>query len=104
VNVAETTYGVYLVHVIFIDLVFAAAAHVLYSHHQVYGPLPLVLIWVVLAPIAYFLSLQFTRALASSRRWGWTVGAANSGVRKRVAATVITSQDMVPAGQSLGNA
>jgi membrane-bound acyltransferase YfiQ involved in biofilm formation len=104
VNVAETTYGIYLIHAIVINLVFAAAARVLYTHEHIYGPVGLVLLWVVLAPTAYFLSLRFTQALASNPRWGWTVGAANSGVSKRVATTVIMSEEMAPAGQSLGNA
>lgn len=75
VKVAETTYGIYLIHAFVIELVFALAAPVVYAHGQAYGAVGIFVMWLVLAPAAYFLSLQFTRAVASSTRWSWAVGA-----------------------------
>ncbi len=104
VNVAETTYGVYLIHAIVIDVVFAAAAHVLYAHDHVYGPVSVLLIWAVLAPIAYFLSLQFTQALGSIRGLGWAVGATNPAQRSATTDAVSTSEAVTQTEQSLGSA
>ena len=78
INVAETTYGVYLTHGAVMTVIFAIAMKMVMVHgHQLAAP-GILLMWVVLAPTGYLLSLQLTRLFASTRRWAWVVGALSS--------------------------
>jgi fucose 4-O-acetylase-like acetyltransferase len=74
INVGETTYGVYLTHSIVITLLFAAVMPLALAHGRLLSPLDILLMWAVLAPSSYLLSLQLTRALAATRL-AWTIGA-----------------------------
>lgn len=91
INVAETTYGVYLIHAVVMIVVFSAAMKILLVHGHDLGPAGVLLIWALLAPTVYFLSLQLTRSLAGSQRWGWAVGASNFSLRKFISPA--TSED-----------
>lgn len=91
VNVGETTYGVYLTHGIIINLVFTVAMRTVVHGHQL-GAAAILLMWLLVVPTVYLLSLQLTRALASSERWGWAVGAAKFEPRKWI------SQSALPNG------
>lgn len=82
VNVAETTYGIYLNHGVVINLVFAIGMRmVLVRGHQL-GLTGILVMWGVLGSTIYLLAMQLTRALASTSRWGWTVGASPIERRK----------------------
>ena len=79
VNVAETTYGVYLTHGMMISLIFACAMKLVTVHGSLPGPVGIFLLWAMLAPLIYFLALQLSRMFSSSRRWAWVVGATSEG-------------------------
>lgn len=81
INVAETTYGVYLTHGIVISLVFTCAMRVVPV--QVLDPFGVLVVWAVLAPVVYYVALQLTRAIASMPWSGWAVGATNARPERR---------------------
>lgn len=86
INVAETTYGVYLTHGMVMTLLFAAAMKIVMVHGRVLAPPGILLMWAVLAPTGYYLALQLTRLFASSHRAAWIVGALSAGPAKPRAA------------------
>jgi peptidoglycan/LPS O-acetylase OafA/YrhL len=86
VNVAETTYGVYLIHGMVMSLLFAVAMKMVMVHGHVLAPPGILLMWGVMAPTGYFLALQLTRLFASSQRAAWVVGALSAGPAKPRAA------------------
>jgi membrane-bound acyltransferase YfiQ involved in biofilm formation len=77
INVAETTYGIHLIHGMVVVFVFAAAMNIVLVPGHRFGPAGILLLWLLLAPTCYLISLQFTRLLASNASRAWTVGAAN---------------------------
>lgn len=85
INVAETTYGVYLIHGMVMSLLFAAAMKIVMVHGSLLGPAGVLLMWIVLAPTGYFLALQLTRVFASIPRWAWVVGANSEPAKPRPA-------------------
>src|SRR5581483_10656628 len=88
VNVADTTYGVYLTHGAAMTVLFAVAMKIVMVHGHVLAPAGILLMWVVLAPTGYFLALQLTRTFASTQRWAWVVGAIGSSEPARPRAAV----------------
>jgi len=88
INVAETTYGVYLIHGMVITLTFGVAMRMVMVHGHLLGPAGILLMWVVLAPTTYFLALQLTRTFASTQRWAWVVGAVGASEPARPRAAV----------------
>lgn len=82
VDVAENTYGIYLTHGLVISLAFTVGMRILPVRGHHLGFAGILLTWAILAPTAYVLSLQLTKALAADERWGWAVGAARFEPRK----------------------
>lgn len=89
INVAETTYGIHLTHGMIVVFVFAAAMNIVLVSGHVLGTAGILLMWLLLAPTSYFISLQVTRILASGAGRAWTVGAASLQPRNWVVTTRI---------------
>jgi peptidoglycan/LPS O-acetylase OafA/YrhL len=85
VDVGAHTYGVYLSHTMLLTAAFAAAGRIVIGHGHRTGPVGFVVMWALLAPTSYLLSLLLTRWIATSR-WPWLVGAASPRAEKAVAA------------------
>jgi hypothetical protein len=64
---------------------FAAAGRIVIGHGQRTGPVGFVVMWALLAPTSYLLSLLLTRWIATSQ-CPWLVGAASPRAEKAVAA------------------
>lgn len=89
INVGETTYGIFLSHAPILSIVSAAAMEIVLVRGHQLGSVGALLMWVLLTPTVYFLSLQLTRALASTERWGWIVGASSIQPQKLLSRTVL---------------
>jgi hypothetical protein len=64
---------------------FAAAGRIVMGQGHRTGPVGFVVMWALLAPTSYLLSLLLTGWLATSR-WPWLVGAASPRADKAAAA------------------
>jgi len=104
VNVPETTYGIYHSHDMVLGSVGFVVARIALIHNHVLGSAGVVLISIVIGLIAYALSLQLTRLLASSPRWAWTVGASDFNLRMSIAGSAAMDEPIVQRRQSLSNA
>ena len=104
VNVAQTTYGIYHTHEIFLGFVGFVVTRIMLASRHVLGPVGIVLMSLIVAPGAYALSLQLTRLFASSPRWAWAVGARSAGARKRIAGSAAPNEPVPQVEQGLSNA
>lgn len=100
VNVAETTYGVYLSHGLAICLIFGAGVRLATAWGHPLNAGSVLLMSVLLVPTAYYASWQMTRPLASTRSLGWLVGASRFEPRKWMLRTDLPDGAMTqPAGR-----
>ena len=104
INVAQTTYGIYLIHAMTISVAFAAAMSLIHVRGYALGPWGILLMWVILAPTAYAISLQLTRLFASSPRWAWAVGVTSVGTHESLPNSAARSEPTTQAEQGLSNA
>jgi peptidoglycan/LPS O-acetylase OafA/YrhL len=74
VNVAQTTYGIYLTHSFVVSVSFSAATAILLAHGRFLGPAGILVSWLLLAPTCYLLSLQMASFIAARPSWRWAVG------------------------------
>jgi peptidoglycan/LPS O-acetylase OafA/YrhL len=99
IDVGAQTYGIYLTHTIILTAVFSAAARLTIGQGHRTGPVGFVVMWALLAPTSYLLSLLLTRWIATSR-WPWLVGAASARAEKAAAAETRPNRlEAVPAAR-----